>query len=602
MTSHAKIIEKAVLTIQNGNAEEGKRLLNGVLLQPDLPSAARIIVLLWLAEVTTEPQKKLAFYQEALALAPENVVIKQRLALLSLPEGNLKGEILIDELDDEEFDEQDRRQREQSSVSKPPLPTNAPITLPEPAPTTQPSLGGKISEVITDFIDSILPSRSTSAPESKPVSATDDGVVVDVKKEEAPPSDSPKSSPPPPASSEPPDFDKMSIEDLMQWIESLAKRQGAYQVANSTPDGEFAPPSLPPRPAPGAPARPASPITREEKSVKRDDSLLPVAEEAEELPMRGGEAPAEPPFTETELGEAVATDRLTDAPAEINLPADGKPIEKPVTVAQDIQPAPVMFSAYPPKVAKKDEWQPLLAYVFRETAAQAVIADALKQLGEKQVRFSQVTTAAKKVISEGAEIVARPTMAGFQFKPLEVKIGFYDDWQRFNFELRAKDAPLNKFATGNITFTVEGLIVADVPLSVYVGDESAAGEISSTVTRMYQAIFCSYSHDDTKIVERVERAYKALGLDYLRDITTLKSGTEWSEELLKLIDRADIFQLFWSKAAAESPYVKKEWEHALTLDHDSSNFIRPVYWQQPIPHVPDALRHIHFGYQPDLDD
>jgi hypothetical protein len=253
-------------------------------------------------------------------------------------------------------------------------------------------------------------------------------------------------------------------------------------------------------------------------------------------------------------------------------------------------------------VAKKDEWQPLLAYIFREHAAQSVVADALQQLGEKQARFSQVTTMGKRAVREGAEIVARPTMAGFQFKPLEVKIGFYDDWQRFDFQLRAKDAPLNQFATGSITFTVEGIIVADVPLSVYVGDESSVGEISSTVTRMYQAIFCSYSHTDSAIVQRVERAYKALGLDYLRDITTLKSGTHWSDELLKLIDRADIFQLFWSPAAAESPYVQQEWEYALKLDRDSAHFIRPVYWQQPHPPIPDALSHIHFAYQKDLGD
>ena len=118
---------------------------------------------------------------------------------------------------------------------------------------------------------------------------------------------------------------------------------------------------------------------------------------------------------------------------------------------------------------------------------------------------------------------------------------------------------------------------------------------------VYQAIFCSYSHQDTQIVERVERAYKALGLDFLRDVMMLKSGQDWNAELLNMIDRADIFQLFWSNTAAASKYVREEWEHALNLRRPLG-FIRPVYWQQPMPPPPPELAAIHFAYEPELDD
>ena len=37
----------------------------------------------------------------------------------------------------------------------------------------------------------------------------------------------------------------------------------------------------------------------------------------------------------------------------------------------------------------------------------------------------------------------------------------------------------------------------------------------------------------------------------------------WDPALLDLIERADVFQLFWSTNAAESIYVRREWEHAL---------------------------------------
>ncbi|MDX1991418.1 MAG: GAF domain-containing protein [bacterium] len=261
----------------------------------------------------------------------------------------------------------------------------------------------------------------------------------------------------------------------------------------------------------------------------------------------------------------------------------------------------VQFSAYYPKTMRLDDWQPLYAYVFREQVANAVVADAFAQLGKKQAGYSSISQPARLAIAEGAQITATPSFKGFQFNPLNITVGFYDDWARFDFRLRAKDAPLNQFATGSITFTVEGVIVGDVPLSVYIGEPGGAAEINSAVARAYQAIFCSYSHQDTAIVERVERAYKALGLDYLRDVTTLKSGEHWSSEILELIDKADIFQLFWSKSAAESPYVRQEWQHALRQEAAKPSFIRPVWWKTPMPPVPAELSHIHFAYQPDLE-
>jgi hypothetical protein len=101
----------------------------------------------------------------------------------------------------------------------------------------------------------------------------------------------------------------------------------------------------------------------------------------------------------------------------------------------------------------------------------------------------------------------------------------------------------------------------------------------------------------------VEAAARALGLAYLRDVLSLRSGTEWPEEILGLIDQADVFQLFWSEAARQSKEVEREWRHALELATQSpgrSHFIRPVYWSEPQPEIPDELRHLHFRYEPGL--
>src|SRR5262249_25475806 len=132
---------------------------------------------------------------------------------------------------------------------------------------------------------------------------------------------------------------------------------------------------------------------------------------------------------------------------------------------------------------------------------------------------------------------------------------------------------------------------------IKVAKSVSAGErvpsLSATASP-YHAVFVSYSHEDSAIVDELENAYEVLGLEYLRDIRRLRSGKEWNSELLKMIDRADLFQLCWSRAAKRSEYVTQEWRYALTKDRPS--FLRPIYWEIPMPQPPPELADIHFSY------
>lgn len=266
--------------------------------------------------------------------------------------------------------------------------------------------------------------------------------------------------------------------------------------------------------------------------------------------------------------------------------------------------ASVEFSAHYPKEIAPQDWQPLYAYLYRQLVKEQVITDVQAQFGDR-TDIRSTTRPASQPVAQDSLVTATPHIDGFEFDPPSLTMRFRKDWRRFDFEFRAVDAPLDAAANGRVTFDVEGVIVADVPLSVFVTEtvDAASAAPQESTAKPYDAIFCSYSHDDTAIVERVEAAYKALGHDYLRDITTLRSGQHWGAELESMIDRADIFQLFWSSRAAGSPYVEEEWRHALTLidQHTKDpHFIRPVRWEEPMPKPPEELAHIHFAYQPDL--
>src|ERR1043165_6311869 len=106
---------------------------------------------------------------------------------------------------------------------------------------------------------------------------------------------------------------------------------------------------------------------------------------------------------------------------------------------------------------------------------------------------------------------------------------------------------------GRIGFYAGPLLIADLDVWLRPIGSPASADLESFATASpSRKIFVSYSHQDTTIVEQLERAYTALGDSYLRDVKILRSGETWDDELLAQIPAADIFQLCWSSAAKES--------------------------------------------------
>jgi hypothetical protein len=332
-------------------------------------------------------------------------------------------------------------------------------------------------------------------------------------------------------------------------------------------------------------------------SAGSDDEPLPPPAPVPEEPAQNLPAPIPAPAP---IAPATPWDSETDdepaAPAGPTRGGESEPAPASPAPGSAIVPDLVKLSAYYPRETAPQVWQPLAAYIFRQSAASDVIKDVGTVLGARASEFRRTDDTSRVIVNEGAMVTAVPTLPGFQINPPQITLGFFEPMHRFDFKVRATSAPVDQAVNGTLTFSVEGVIVSELPLSIYIG-HSVGEALTGAITRpVYQAIFCSYSHKDTQIVERVEKAYKALGLTYLRDVTTLRSGQDWNDELMRLIDKADIFQLFWSEAAANSQFVRQEWEYALKMKRE----IRPVYWTQPMAAVPDALNAIHFAYTPEL--
>nr|HRK64628.1 toll/interleukin-1 receptor domain-containing protein [Terricaulis sp.] len=95
-----------------------------------------------------------------------------------------------------------------------------------------------------------------------------------------------------------------------------------------------------------------------------------------------------------------------------------------------------------------------------------------------------------------------------------------------------------------------------------IGATSQAPTQEIRLTR-HKRVFISYSSADRETVSVIATAYEMAGVEHFWDRTALKSGEEWSPRLKKEIERADLFHLCWSKAAAQSEWVAKEAAHAL---------------------------------------
>ena len=261
----------------------------------------------------------------------------------------------------------------------------------------------------------------------------------------------------------------------------------------------------------------------------------------------------------------------------------------------------VEFKSYCPKEIRPSLWYTLLAYAHAPEAAPAVAADKTARLegAEDSVREARADTTLW--LQRGTTVTVIPNMTGCTFNPASTTFQWVEDWHRVELRFRATpdvegfelDAP----ARGSLAFCVGPVIVGELRLSTYITEEAEADPQAAPSVeeagKPYRAIFCSYSHKDTAIIDKLEAVYEALGDTMLRDKRKLRSGEEWEPALAEMIKAADVFQLYWSAAAKASPNVEKEWRQALDLAR--RNFIRPLTWEQPEPELPNDLSHLHFA-------
>jgi hypothetical protein len=276
------------------------------------------------------------------------------------------------------------------------------------------------------------------------------------------------------------------------------------------------------------------------------------------------------------------------------------PPPPPHSRGQEEAPPPtleeVCFTSIYPKEAQVETWQTLLVYAHVLSAIDALRKDA-QRFAEQIPSPKEVSAPASTPLKRGTELTIVPSCEQVTFNPERITLKWLEDYQRAEFRFRADGALAEDAARGQIHIYAGPLLVGTLTFAMLFGktapNVTAPHEEHSQMYRQ-EDIFVSYSHKDTALVLACKKAYEALGLNILIDEDDLRSGQVWNDELMNLIDRASIFQLFWSQNSSQSKYCRQEWEHALKKNQDG--FIRPVYWETPLPPPPDELSKYHFEY------
>jgi hypothetical protein len=288
----------------------------------------------------------------------------------------------------------------------------------------------------------------------------------------------------------------------------------------------------------------------------------------------------------------------------------GEPEEKEiVTTFFDLGPPArdrVGFTLYRPEEVKAGSVVPVLAYAhlaMEETLRPGQPPEVPAEVEEDVARHFRPTDRVQASTAEHTgrfapsdALTFRLTVDGCRVSPSEAVVHWDPPFQSVRFDVTIPVTVPGPELMGRLV-VYQGIFVrGTVEFSLRLG--AAEGTGVPVRGRAFDKVFPSYSHRDAAIVDYVEEAARSLGHEFLRDVRKLRVGEVWSEEIRGYIEEADLFQLFWSSRSMASPYVRQEWEHALSLGRQG--FILPVYWEDPLPSSPQedlpppALSRIHF--------
>jgi serine/threonine protein kinase len=181
--------------------------------------------------------------------------------------------------------------------------------------------------------------------------------------------------------------------------------------------------------------------------------------------------------------------------------------------------------------------------------------------------------------------------------PVET-LGWNGDIRNVGFIVKAPAALAPGIYPGTVKLMQGQIPFASIVFDLEVVSAEGRGEtprkpLEARLQRIARA-FASYASLDRAEVLRRVQGIQAVGTNVFLDIINLRTGHEWEHALYQEIDASDGFFLFWSRNAAQSEWVEREWRYA--LKRRGLDFINPLPLEDPrVVKPPAELSSKHFN-------
>lgn len=258
----------------------------------------------------------------------------------------------------------------------------------------------------------------------------------------------------------------------------------------------------------------------------------------------------------------------------------------------------VSSTVYAPKQAGQGDM--FLVQVFVHLPEQAASLEEIAKEADEDAGPRGTTTLQQK-IKRGTELTFHLLMPGLDIDDPVQACVWSGKPARVQFGVTVPEDCKPKSIIGTVTVSEASIPIGHLKFKFKITGEGGTSHENVPAGNMvrYQQAFISYaSKDRPEVLKRVQMLNLAK-IKFFQDLLTLEPGDSWEKLLYDYIDKSDVFYLFWSTAASESEWVRKEIEYAIKLksgEHASGPEIIPVIIEGP-PAVrpPEELSFLHFN-------
>ncbi len=244
-----------------------------------------------------------------------------------------------------------------------------------------------------------------------------------------------------------------------------------------------------------------------------------------------------------------------------------------------------------------------LVQVFAHLPGAADTLDELAKEVDEDAKRRGMPQALDRKIRRGSELVFCLAMRGLEIDDPTQRLVWRGETDSVQFGVTVPESFKPGTVVGTVTVAYESVPIGHLKFTVKVGaapvaDAAAKEDAPAGKLVRYKHAFISYaSRDRQEVLKRVQMLRLAK-IEFFQDLLDLEPGEEWEPLLYQYIDKSDVFYLFWSSAALNSEWVKKEVLHALErkVSGEGEPEIVPVIIEGPPPVKPwPELSTLHFN-------